>query len=58
MAQIHVMPVHPAHAASFVGKSFRLFVVCNNLKTPVVTHTNAYVGHLRQQVRVDFSKIL
>lgn len=46
------MPVHPAHAASFVGESFRLFVMCNSVRTPVVTHTNAYVGHLRHQVGI------
>lgn len=44
--------MHPAHAASFVGESFRISVVCNGVKLPLVTHTNAYVGHLRRQVRL------
>lgn len=45
------MPLHPDHAASFMGDTLRLTVAMANVKAPIVTHTNAYVGHLRHLVR-------
>lgn len=45
------MPLHPDHAASFMGDTLRLTVAMANVKAPILTHTNAYVGHLRHLVR-------
>lgn len=51
--QGRVMPVRPAHAASFLGHPLRLEVQSQlkvTIRTRVNTWTNAYVGQLRRQV--------
>ena len=48
------MPAVPAHAASFLGDRICLSAALNGLKVSITTHSNAYVGHLRQQVCCSF----
>ena len=57
-SQVRAMPLHPDHAASFTGETLHLVVIMPSVKAPIVTHTNAYVGHLRQLVRAPRLHVL
>ena len=50
-SQARLVPTLPAHSASFMGEVICLSVALNGAKVSISTHTNAYVGNLRQQVR-------
>ncbi len=48
--QAKLLPTVPAHAASFLGDRICLSAALNGAKVSITTHSNAYVGDLRQQV--------
>ena len=56
--QAKLLPAVPAHAASFLGDRICLSAALNGAKISITTHSNAYVGHLRQQVATDACSIL
>ena len=51
--QARLVPKVPAHSASFMGELISLSVALNGAKVSISTHTNAYIGSLRQQVRAQ-----
>ena len=51
--QAKLLPSVPAHAASFLGDRICLSAALNGAKVSITTHSNAYVGDLRQQVSHD-----
>ena len=57
LLQAKLLPAVPAHAASFLGDRISLSAVFNGSKISITTHSNAYVGDLRKQVKCILASV-